>query len=152
MLVPENRKNITPCFARYQGEDSKGSLFECVGFNPEDDIDEKDFIKSLCSTFDHYPQPTGPAYQTAKEKRKENAGADESFDKESKQLIKEVEERILQLRKLGVSQWALEQLVKPELKLSKLVVTKDFHIILPDYNNIEIKMEPLVKAIYFLFF
>ena len=151
MLVPENRKNITPCFARYQGEDSKGSLFECVGFNPEDDIDEKDFIKSLCSTFDHYPQPTGPAYQTAKEKRKENAGADESFDKESKQLIKEVEERILQLRKLGVSQWALEQLVKPELKLSKLVVTKDFHIILPDYNNIEIKMEPLVKAIYFLF-
>ena len=69
----------------------------------------------------------------------------------SKQLIKEVEERISQLRKMGVGQWVLEQLVKPELKLSKLVVTKDYRLLLPDYNSIEIKMEPLVKAVFLLF-
>lgn len=36
-------------------------------------------------------------------------------------------------------------------KLSRLVITKDYRILLPDYYNLEIKMEPLVKAVYFLF-
>lgn len=36
-------------------------------------------------------------------------------------------------------------------RLSRLVVTKDYRILLPDYYNLEIKMEPLVKAVYFLF-
>lgn len=35
--------------------------------------------------------------------------------------------------------------------LSHLVVTKEYRIILPDYYNTEIKMEPLVKAVYLLF-
>ena len=35
--------------------------------------------------------------------------------------------------------------------LSRLVITKDHRILLPEYYNMEIKMEPLVKAIYFLF-
>ena len=36
-------------------------------------------------------------------------------------------------------------------QLSKMVITKDYNILLPDYNDIEIKMEPLVKAVYLLF-
>jgi hypothetical protein len=32
-----------------------------------------------------------------------------------------------------------------------MVITKDWRIMLPDYNNMEIKMEPLVKAVYLLF-
>lgn len=148
MLVPENRMKITPCFARYQGEDSKGSLFECVGFNPDVGIDEKKFFELLCSLFDHSPRIREPRRYYCPESL---IGADGSFDRESRKLIKEVEERILKLRKMGVSQWALEQLVKPELKLSKLVVTKDYRILLPDYNNMEIRMEPLVKAIFILF-
>jgi hypothetical protein len=35
--------------------------------------------------------------------------------------------------------------------LSKLIITSDYRILLPDYNDIEIKMEPLVKAVYLLF-
>lgn len=149
MLVPENRKNITTCFARYRGEDSKGSLFECVGFDPEDGINDKKFFELLCSLFDHYPQVPETVYSI--HYLEVFTEADDFFDKESKQLIKEVKERISQLRKLGVSQWALEQLVKPEIKLSKLVVTNDHQIFLPDYNGIEIKMEPLVKAVFLLF-
>lgn len=149
MLVPENRKNITPCFVRYRGEDSKGSLFECVGFNPEDGINEKKFFKLICSLFDHYPLKPGPVYSI--NHLEIFTDADDYFDRESKQLISEVKERITQLRKLGVSQWALEQLVKPELKLSKLVVTQDFRLFLPDYNNMEIRMEPLIKAVFILF-
>ncbi len=149
LLVPENRNKIPPCFARYQGEENGYSLFECVGFEPEEEIDEKDFFHALSSAFDYYPMATGPVYQT--KKPEEKTGAEENFDEESKLLISEVEERIFKLRKLGISQWALEQLVKPELKLSRLVITKDYRLLLPDYNDMEIKMEPLVKAVFLLF-
>ena len=45
----------------------------------------------------------------------------------------------------------LENILHQNDKLSKLVITKKHEIILPDYNNMVIKMEPLVKAIFFLF-
>lgn len=149
LLVPENRNKIPSCFARYRGEENDYSVYECVGFEPEENIDEKDFFCALCSTFNHYPMAPGPMYQ--KKNPENKIGADDNFEKESQLLISEVEERILKLRKLGVSQWVLEQLVKPELKLSKMVLTKDCRIILSDYNNMEIEMEPLVKAVYLLF-
>ena len=41
--------------------------------------------------------------------------------------------------------------IQIKAQLSRLVITKDNRIILPDYNDIEVKMEPLVKAVYFLF-
>ena len=149
LLVPENRSKIPLCFARYQGEENGYSLFGCVGFEPEEDIDEKVFFRALCSAFDHYPMAAGPVYQSKKPEIK--IGAEENFDEESKLLINEVEERIFRLRKMGISQWVLEQLVRPELKLSKLVITKDYRLLLPDYNDMEIKMEPLLKAVYLLF-
>lgn len=31
------------------------------------------------------------------------------------------------------------------------MITKDYRIVLPEYNNLEIKMEPIVKAVYLLF-
>ena len=31
------------------------------------------------------------------------------------------------------------------------MITKDYRILLPDYHDMEIKMEPLVKAVYLLF-
>ena len=66
-------------------------------------------------------------------------------------LLEEVKERIAKLRQRGISQYILEQLIHPDDRLSRLVITKDYRIILPDYNNMEIKMEPLAKAVYLLF-
>lgn len=66
-------------------------------------------------------------------------------------MIEEVKERIAKLRQRGVSQFILEQLIHPDDRLSRLVITKDYRLVLPDYNNMEIKMEPLVKAVYLLF-
>jgi hypothetical protein len=37
------------------------------------------------------------------------------------------------------------------VKLSRLTVTKDYRIFLPDYNHLEIIMTPLPKAVFFLF-
>jgi len=42
-------------------------------------------------------------------------------------------------------------LIHPDNRLSRLVITKDGRIMLPDYYGMEIKMEPLVKAVYLLF-
>ena len=44
-----------------------------------------------------------------------------------------------------------EEKMKNLVKLSRLVITKDYRVLLPDYNDMEIKMEPLVKAVYLLF-
>ena len=43
-----------------------------------------------------------------------------------------------------------EEKLKNQVKLSKLTITKDCSILLADYNK-EIKMEPIVKAVYLLF-
>lgn len=77
--------------------------------------------------------------------------ADETFSLESIQLMHEVEERIDKLRQMGISADILEHLLYKGEKLSRLLITKDFDIVLPDYHNLEIKMTPLCKAVYLLF-
>ena len=84
------------------------------------------------------------------------SGADGHFnsqigDENTDDLIEEIKDRIAKLRQRGISQYILEQLIHPDDRLSRLVITKDYRILLPDYNNMEIKMEPLVKAVYLLF-
>ena len=66
-------------------------------------------------------------------------------------LIEEVKIKIAMLRQRGISQYILEQLIHPDDRLSRLVITKNFRLLLPEYNNMEIKMEPLSKAVYLLF-
>ena len=77
--------------------------------------------------------------------------ADKSFYAESRQLLQEVREKVDRLRQMGVSRAVLSQLLQPEEKLSRLVVTQEGDIVLPDYNNMQIAMRPLVKAVYLLF-
>lgn len=82
--------------------------------------------------------------------------ADDNFSPEEQEqtineLMEEVRERINKLRQRGIAEYLLEQLIHPDNRLSRLVITKDWRILLPDYNDMEIKMEPLVKAVYLLF-
>ena len=82
--------------------------------------------------------------------------ADDNFSPKEQEetiskLMEDVRERIAKLRQRGIAEYLLEQLVHPDNRLSRLVITKDWRILLPDYNNMEIKMEPLVKAVYLLF-
>ena len=66
-------------------------------------------------------------------------------------LLDDLEVRIQKIRNRGMNEWTFRQLFKTKSQLSSMTITKDHRIILPDYNNIEVKMEPLVKAVYFLF-
>ena len=65
-------------------------------------------------------------------------------------MMSEVQMLVERLRQSGVGEIALQRLFKPTQKLSRIHV-RCGRIFLPDYNNMEIKMHPLSKAIYILF-
>jgi hypothetical protein len=72
-------------------------------------------------------------------------------DMETQQLINEIEARVAKLAQKGISERILQQIVsKPEV-VSRMRITRDYRIILTDYNDMEIVMTPLVKAVYILF-
>ena len=71
---------------------------------------------------------------------------------QSKKLINEINERLEKLRTIGVESHIIEALFKNhKRRLSRLVITKDYRIVLPDYFGMEIRITPMQKAIYLLF-
>lgn len=77
--------------------------------------------------------------------------ADNMFTIETNRIMDEVRSKVNQLRKIGIEEAVIRSLFEPVVKPSRLVVTKDHRILLPDYNNLEIKMSALPKAVYLLF-
>lgn len=87
-------------------------------------------------------------------KENENAPAtlhDDGLSPDVRRLINDIHSKIDQLRELGVNEMILQRLLRPQVKLSHLRITSQNRIFLPDYGNREIKMSPLVKAVFFLF-
>ena len=66
-------------------------------------------------------------------------------------LLEDMNVRAQKLRNKGLNEWTFRGLFKTKAQLSRLIITKDYRILLPEYNDIEVKMEPLVKAVYLLF-
>lgn len=81
----------------------------------------------------------------------EKFNADIYFNYDTERLMSEIVERVRILRQHGVTGPIIESLFKQEISLSRLHITADFKIFLPDYNNMEIHLTPLPKAVYFLF-
>lgn len=78
--------------------------------------------------------------------------ADDLFDTESQRLMGEILDRIEKLNRKGIDTYIIQQMIKSkDDKLSRVLITKDYRIILQDYNDMEIKMTPLQKALFFLF-
>jgi hypothetical protein len=67
------------------------------------------------------------------------------------EMIASVKAKVELLKREGISQLVLAGLVLPDSKLSRLVVMNNCDIVLPDYNNLKIEMNPLPKALFFLF-
>lgn len=57
----------------------------------------------------------------------------------------------LLLRYIGVSVLEELRIEAAKSRLSRLLITKDYKIILVDYNNKEVEMTPVHKAVYLLF-
>ena len=67
-------------------------------------------------------------------------------------LLDEVKEKVRKLRTFGVEEAEIVATMNDEDELfPQLVVTEDYKIVLADGGNTEVRMEPLVKAVYLLF-
>ncbi len=65
--------------------------------------------------------------------------------------LAELQARIDNLRKRGVAQERLQTLVEEKKPLSRLLITHDYRILLPDYGNAEVKLQPIHKAVFLLY-
>lgn len=78
------------------------------------------------------------------------------FSKELEQfhcsiLLDEVKEKVRKLKAYGVDEAEIVAAMNEEELFPQLIVTEDYKIVLDDGANTEVKMEPIVKAVYLLF-
>lgn len=78
------------------------------------------------------------------------------FSKELKQfhcsiLLEEVKEKVRKLKAYGVNDVEIIATMNEEEMFPQLIVTEDFKILLSGEEKREVRMEPLVKAVYLLF-
>lgn len=147
-----------PCLARYVSEQHNDEFsdffthFQIFPFDINEALKSEKYIDALC---DYILNPYGIVqsfpYRLDYRYFIDNPDADACFDEETKKILKEVEFKIDLLRRKGISDVVLESLVKKKPELSRIVITKDMRIILPDYKDMEVTMEPLVKAVFLLF-
>lgn len=136
---------------RYKGITDNYYIFSYNTF--DDNIDETNLLKNiqkyaslLKSDYQNYPSPYHPYIENPED------NADYDFDSESKKLIDEIKERVEILKQKGINEMILKSILSIDsVELSRLVITNEYKIFLPDYNNLEITMYPLPKAVYFLF-
>lgn len=83
---------------------------------------------------------------------RDSTDPEQRFYSEVDRIVSEIDERINILKSKGLYR-LLSDTIAPMLtpKLSPLCITEDYRIFLPDYDNIEITMNPLSKVVYFLF-
>ena len=71
-----------------------------------------------------------------------------------KQIINEIKVRIDILRTMGLSDIVIKQIITDNISSAnpgELLITEDFKLLLPNQNNVEIKIPTLSKAVYFFF-
>lgn len=73
-----------------------------------------------------------------------------SEEEDVEMVMSEVQMLVERLRLSGVGEIALRRLFRPTQELSRIHIRYG-RIFLPDYNNLEIRMPPLSKAIYMLY-
>ena len=66
-------------------------------------------------------------------------------------LLDEVKEKVRKLKAYGVDEAEIVAAMNEEELFPQLIVTEDYKVVLADGADTEVKMEPLVKAVYLLF-
>lgn len=78
--------------------------------------------------------------------------ADDRFREDIILIGKEIKQRVEKLKTYGLTSIAIKKLISDvEMQPSRLVVDKQKRIVLTDYDNMEVKLSPIHKAVFFLF-
>lgn len=159
--LSESRKLSSPCLIT--SEDSKDLKDYRFSFYPLVYKDDNQFGRLIQSIFDVPGYDSGIRCSTIDEcldvlesAISEKIDPDEKYnwaDKHSiTQLASEIQDRIDKLQLMGVSDFTIRSLIRlPEAKLSPLLITPDYRIFLPAYDNTEIEMPTLSKVVFFFF-
>lgn len=161
---PADRGKLKHGFIRteniHRGDDGKDKainrFYPLSSKGGEPIADQLHRISKQIAAEDSQKKLTGRTFDECGDGDSSDSPADSQFNSQKgteniEDLMEEVRERIAKLRQRGIAEYLLEQLIHPDNRLSRMVITKDYRIVLPDYNDMEIKMEPLVKAVYLLF-
>ena len=163
LWYPEDRNNITHGMFLFVNGCSKYTAKFILGhFYPLNEGSDEDIIQQLDNIVKkaHERYSRGGLYCTIEKPDVEEGTVDDYADQlfswtikddEVAILVEEVRERIKKLKEKGIAESLLLNLVKDKLKFSRLIITKDMRIILPDFHSMEIEMEPINKAVFFLF-
>ena len=145
----DNPDDLGTGLLRYKQTENGYHLFTCYQFRyfEANEIGEqfRAYIKALSGL-------DGKMYSLT-ETLSGDCMADQNFPFAAKELINEIKEKIAALKQLGVDEMILKSIFSFEAdnRLSRLVITNEYRIILPDYHNMDITMYPLPKAVFFLF-
>lgn len=75
----------------------------------------------------------------------------EEEDEDCTEMLRQLQETVQRLRLKGVPMGIIHSLIDQQEKLSRMVITENYRIFLPDYGNMEIEMSALPKTLYFFF-
>ena len=160
---PEEAENIKHGLMFFYGlEDNHGAKYIKGHYYPLEEGDDEFVLKQLDDIVHKIHEEHNNAFLPMVEKKPETVEgstdeyADELFqwvvkDNEVAILVQEIRDKVAALREMGIAEQVLMKLIQEKPRLSQLVVTKDMRIILSDYQMMEIKMEPINKAVYLLF-
>lgn len=157
VCYPEDRAKLAhgliSCFG---WSNNHGAEYLHVKYYPIEEADDDGILRQIeAIAKEVYEYNSGGLYckieRPSEEKEPTKSFADEQFDWEIRTLVDEIRERVDKLEQRGVPRKLLMKLLQDERKLSRIIITKDMRIMLPDYNHMEIKMEPINKAVFLLF-
>lgn len=155
MVMPMNRNIVEGGFAwfNFRGAapiDVPTSVYDYITFDADEAmLHPEEVLDEICEALGHGKSWQVGLYCT--HKREDGDPADWYFDTDTRKLLEEVKEKVDKLRLMGVSEAILNEFLDPKPVLSKIVISHDFRIYLPDFKNKEIHMEPLNKAVFILF-
>ena len=149
LKIPE--KIDGPCFIRCKQKDEDPIIFSFFKIELPEDGDIMHVVQEYLSNVGD-----GRMYSLKSDEQiralAEGKPADERFDDDVYLIGKEIKERLEQLRAKGLSTLAIRKLIGDDAdKPGKLLIDKHNKLILTDFGNKEIKLEPLHKAVFFLF-
>lgn len=154
----KNHIELECCFIRFKFKSEDGKRYVFSYFPVSSASSRREFLQMMY-VYSSFIRPDGFTFYSLGKKSPDNplCFADSQFEKETQKLVKEIKEKVDRLRILGCSELIIKELIKgvpkfTPLILSDVVFTEEYRIFLPRYNNMEIIMTPLVKAVYILFY
>ncbi len=136
-----------PCI-RYERSEEE----ETIGSKPKASSNKSGMFGRILKFLSVYEEPSEDASDSdiVPEKTEEELTEEKSLI-ETANVLRELRMTVQKLRLEGVSLMAIHEFIDKQEPLSRMIITPDYRIYLPDYNDMEIEMGALPKAVYFLY-